>query len=219
MTNFNHSNLLFMHARSGLRKIFQYFLQGLIILAPISITILAVVTLFHWIDQILPNLIHSLFPKLLGVDESGNPKLIPGIGFIVVILIVLGVGYVSGTFIVTKLVELFDKILEKTPGIKIIYSTVKDFLEAFAGNKRKFNKAVLVSIESPDVWRVGFITREDLLEFGLEEFVAVYVPESYAFSGNLYLVKKDRVRLITDISSTDTMKFVITGGVTEIDDE
>jgi uncharacterized membrane protein len=208
-----------MNPKSGLRKLFQYFLQGLIILAPISITIFAVVSLFNWIDRILPNLLHGFFPKLLGADEFGNPKLAPGLGFVVVILIVLIVGYVSGTFVVSKLVELFDKILEKTPGIKIIYSTVKDFLEAFAGNKRKFSKAVLVSIESLEVWRVGFITREDLQEFGLEGYVSVYVPTSYAFSGNLYLVKKDRVRPIPDISATDTMKFAITGGVTAIDDE
>jgi uncharacterized membrane protein len=207
-----------MNARSNLRKLFQYFLQGLIILAPISITIVAVVSLFNWIDRILPNLMHGFFPKLLGVDESGNPRTIPGLGFIVVILVVLLVGYISGTFIVSKLVELFDKILEKTPGIKIIYSTVKDFLEAFAGNKRRFNKAVLVNTESIDVWRVGFITNENLLEFGMEEYVAVYVPQSYAFSGNLYLVKRDRIRMITEVSSTDSMKFAISGGVTEIDE-
>ncbi len=207
-----------MNTKVKLRRIFQYFLQGLIILAPISITILAVVSLFNWIDRILPNLIHNLFPKLLGADEFGNPKLVPGLGFIVVILIVLIVGYVSGTFVVSKLVELFDKVLEKTPGIKIIYSTVKDFLEAFAGNKRKFNKAVLVSIESNEVWRVGFITREDLQEFGLQDYVAVYVPQSYAFAGNLYLVRKERVRMISDVSSTDTMKFAVSGGVTELDE-
>jgi len=207
-----------MNARSSLRKLFQYFLQGLIILAPISITIVAVVSLFNWIDRILPNLLHQFFPKMIGLDEAGNPHTIPGLGFIVVIFIVLIVGYISGTFIVSKLVELFDKILEKTPGIKIIYSTVKDFLEAFAGNKRRFNKAVLVNTESIDVWRVGFITNEDLREFGMQEYVAVYVPQSYAFSGNLYLVKNDRVRVIKDVSSTDTMKFAISGGVTEIDD-
>ena len=113
-----------MNVRNKMRRLFQYFLQGLIILAPISITILAVVSLFNWIDQILPNLVHNLFPKLLDVDKYGSPKLLPGIGFVVVILIVLLVGYVSGTFIVSRLVELFDKILEKTPGIKIIYSTI-----------------------------------------------------------------------------------------------
>ena len=128
------------------------------------------------------------------------------------------VGYVSSSFIVSKLVDLFDNILEKTPGIKIIYSTIKDFFEAFAGNRRKFDRAVLVSIEAPDVWRIGFITHEELTEFGLQEYISVYIPQSYAFAGHLYFVKKERVRLITDITSTDAMKFAISGGVTNIDD-
>jgi uncharacterized membrane protein len=200
-------------------KLLKVFLQGLIILAPITITIWAVASLFDWIDGILPNFVHHIFPKFTGTDEFGLPKRIPGLGFIVVILVVLLVGYISSSFIVSKLVELFDSILEKTPGIKIIYSTLKDFFEAFAGNKRKFDKAVLVSIESQDVWRTGFITQEELLQFGLEDFVAVYVPQSYAFAGNLYFVKKDRVRLLTDISSSDAMKFAISGGVTEIDEQ
>jgi uncharacterized membrane protein len=132
--------------------------------------------------------------------------------------IVLIVGYVSSSFIVSKMVELFDNILEKTPGIKIIYTTIKDFFEAFAGNKRKFDRAVLVAIESPDIWRIGFITHDELTEFGLQDYISVYVPQSYAFAGHLYFVKKDRVRLITDISSTESMKFAISGGVTQIDD-
>jgi uncharacterized membrane protein len=202
-----------------MRKLFQYFLQGLIILAPIAITVFAVTSLFSWIDGILPNLVHKIFPKWFGVDETGLPKNIPGLGFVVVIIIVLLVGYISSSFIVSKLVELFDKILEKTPGIKIIYSTLKDFFEAFAGNKRKFDKSVLVSIDAVDIWRVGFITQEELHEFGLQEYVAVYVPQSYAFSGNLYFVKKERVRILTDISSADAMKFAISGGVTEIEEE
>jgi uncharacterized membrane protein len=136
-----------------------------------------------------------------------------------VLAIVLLVGYISSTFIVSRLVQFFDNMLERTPGIKIIYSTVKDFFEAFAGNKRKFDKAVLVSIEAADVWRIGFITQEELLEFGLQEYLAVYVPQSYAFAGHLYFVKKERVRLLSDISSADAMKFAISGGVTVIEDE
>jgi uncharacterized membrane protein len=136
-----------------------------------------------------------------------------------VLAIVLLVGYISSTFIVSRLVQFFDNMLERTPGIKIIYSTVKDFFEAFAGNKRKFDKAVLVSIEATDVWRIGFITQEELLEFGLQEYLAVYVPQSYAFAGHLYFVKKERVRLLSDISSADAMKFAISGGVTVIEDE
>jgi len=219
MTNFGATNLHIMRWKIILRKLLQYFLQGLIILAPIAITIFAVVSLFNWIDGILPNLVHSLFPRLIDTDEFGSPKRVPGLGFIVVICIVLLVGYVSSSFVVSRLVDLFDSVLEKTPGIKIIYSTLKDFFEAFAGNKRKFDKSVLVSIESTDVWRIGFITQEALHEFGLTDYVSVYVPQSYAFAGNLYFVKKERIRVLTDISSADAMKFAISGGVTEIEEE
>ena len=76
-----------MTAKSGLRKLFQYFLQGLIILAPISITIVAVVSLFNWIDRILPNLVHTFFPNLFTADETGTLKTIPGLGFIAVVCI------------------------------------------------------------------------------------------------------------------------------------
>ncbi len=199
------------------RKLFKYFLQGLIILAPTTITLWAVLSLFNWIDGILPDFIHRIFPRL-ALDENGNPRHVPGLGFILVTGIVLMVGYVSSSFIVSKLVDLFDYILERTPGIKIIYTTVKDLFEAFAGNSRKFDRAVLVSTEATDVWRIGFITHEELTEFGLQDYISVYVPQSYAFAGHLYFVKKDRVRLITDIGSTDAMKFAISGGVTNIEE-
>jgi uncharacterized membrane protein len=199
------------------RKLFKYFLQGLIILAPTTITLWAVLSLFNWVDSILPDFIHRIFPRL-ALDENGNPRHIPGLGFILVTGIVLMVGYVSSSFIVSKLVDLFDYILERTPGIKIIYTTVKDLFEAFAGNSRKFDRAVLVSTEATDVWRIGFITHEELTEFGLQDYISVYVPQSYAFAGHLYFVKKDRVRLITDIGSTDAMKFAISGGVTNIEE-
>jgi uncharacterized membrane protein len=205
-----------MSLRQIPRNLFRLFLQGLIILAPISITIWTVVSVFVWIDNILPNMLHNIFPGLVGID--GLPRRIPGLGFVVFIGIALFVGYISPSFIVSRLVDLADKLLERTPGIKFIYSTIKDFFEAFAGNKRKFDKAVLVSVGAPDVWQVGFITQEELHEFDLQEYVAVYLPQSYAFAGHLYFVKRDRVRILTDISSANAMKFAISGGVTEIDE-
>jgi uncharacterized membrane protein len=199
-------------------KIFQYFLQGLIILAPITITIWAVSSLFNFVDNILPDLVEKLSPGFLPKDEQGEPIKIPGTGSVLVLIIVVGVGYISSSFIVSRLVVLFDKILEKTPGIKIIYSTVKDFVEAFAGNKRKFERAVLVCTDTADVWRVGFITQEDVSEFELKEHVAVYIPQSYAFAGHLFFVKRDRIKILTSITAGDAMKFAISGGVTDIDE-
>ena len=204
--------------RKGFRQLLHFFFQGLIILAPIVITGWAVVSLFNFIDTILPNLLHILFPSFVGLDEYGYPKRYPGLGFVVVILIVVIVGYISSSFIFSRLVYLFDQILEKTPGVKIIYSTLKDFFEAFAGNKRKFDKAVLVSITAPDVWQVGLITQQEVHQFGLQEYVAVYLPQSYAFAGHLYFVKKERVRVLTDISSAEAMKFAISGGVAEAEE-
>ncbi len=198
--------------RNRIKSVFQFFLQGLIILAPIVITIWAVTSLFNFIDRILPDLLESFFPEL-------SAYYVPGLGLLLAFIIIVVVGYVSSTFVVAKLVDLFDNILQKTPGIKIIYSTVKDFFEAFAGNKRKFDKAVLVCIEANDIWRVGFITQQELSEFGLHEYVAVYVPQSYAFAGHLYFVKQERVRKISEIGSADAMKFAISGGVTNLDEE
>ena len=201
-----------MPFRKWAKSLLQVFLQGLIILAPIVITIWALTSLFNFVDSILPDVIERIFPEFSDYN-------LPGVGFVVAILIILLVGYISSSFVVGKLVELFDSILQKTPGIKIIYTTLKDFFEAFAGNKRKFDKAVLVAIEAPDVWRIGFVTQEELAEFGLNEYVAVYVPQSYAFAGHLYFVKRERVRIVTDISSADAMKFAISGGVTNLDED
>jgi len=200
-------------------KLVNYFFQGLIILAPIVITAWAVLSLFNFVDDILPNLLHVLFPDLVKLNPQGYPEKIPGLGFLVVVVIVLVVGYISSLFFISKFVDFFGSVFEKTPGIKIIYTTVKDFLEAFAGNKRKFNKPVLVNVDATDVWRIGFITQTDLSQFDMREHVCVYVPHSYAFSGITFFVKQDRIKFIKNVHSTDVMKFIISGGVTDVTEE
>ncbi|HYE54785.1 MAG TPA: DUF502 domain-containing protein [Chitinophagaceae bacterium] len=200
------------------KNLLSYFLQGLIILAPIAITIFAVTALFNFIDSILPNLLHRLFPNVVGVYEDGTPKRIPGLGFVVVILIVLLVGYISSSFLVGNVVNIFGRVLERIPGIKVIYTTVKDFFEAFAGDKKKFNRPVLVNLHNNNVWQIGFITRQELDEFGLHEHMAVYVPFSYSIAGQLFFVPADRVREIEKVTSTEAMKFAISGGVTQVEE-
>jgi uncharacterized membrane protein len=152
-------------------------------------------------------------------DGNGQLRRMTGIGFIVVITLVLLVGYVSSSFIFSRIVLAFDNLLEKTPGIKYIYSPVKDFFEAFAGEKKKFTKNVLVNVDDNDVWRVGFITREDMDEFGFKDYFAVYIPMAYSVAGNIYIVRKERIRDITNISAAQTMKFAVSGGVTDVVDE
>jgi uncharacterized membrane protein len=202
--------------RAFLRKLLQYFFQGCIVLAPIGITIWVVLGLFNFVDDILPNIIHALAPSYLTKDTSGNLNKIPGLGFIVVISLVLVVGWMSSLFVGVRLVSLLDSILEKTPGVKFIYSSVKDFLEAFAGNKKKFDKPVLVNVDATDVWRIGFITQPNAHEFGMPAHVTVYVPHSYAISGITYIVPRERIKLLSNISAPDAMKYTVSGGVTEV---
>ena len=200
------------------RRLFQYFLQGMLILAPIAITFWAIASAFSFIDGILPNLIHSIVPSLME-DQNGNIKRIPGLGFILVITLVIIVGYISSSFIISRMVDAFDKVLEKTPGIKFIYSTLKDFFEAFAGEKKKFTHNVLANVDDNNVWRIGFITRENMEEFGFQDYVAVYIPMSYSVAGNVYIIPKSRIKPITNISAAQSMKFAVSGGVTVVIEE
>lgn len=198
------------------RQLLNYFIQGLLILAPITITAWAVVSLFIYIDNILPNFIHSIFPVFYKPDENGDIQKIPGVGFLIIIVIIVLVGYVSTSYIVGKMVDFFGHVLERTPGVKFIYTSVKDFLEAFAGEKRKFDKPVLVNVDANDVWRIGFMTQESGVKLNLENHVVVYVPHSYAVSGIVYIVPVEKVKLLHNVSSTEAMKFALSGGVADL---
>lgn len=195
--------------KSVTRRLLQYFLQGILVLAPIAITAWVIVNIFNRLDQLIP-----VYINLSG--DSLHPFYLPGLGFLIVIAGLITVGYVSSFFVISRMLSFFDHLLEKTPGVKIIYSFVKDFSEAFAGKKRKFQKAVLVNIYQPDVWQVGFITNEDLTHFDLREHVTVYIPNSYAVAGNLFIVTRDRIKYLKGISPTEAMKFAISGGVVEL---
>jgi uncharacterized membrane protein len=195
----------------------QRFFQGVIVLAPIGVTIWVVVSLFNWVDNFLPNLLNLIFPQQFAEVNGQIPK-VTGLGFLLAIGLVLLVGWLSSLFFVERLMSIFDKILERTPGVKIIYSSVKDFLEAFAGNKKKFDEPVLVNVDSTDVWRIGFITQKNSVHFGMDQFVTVYVPHSYAISGITFIVPATRIKKLPNVSAAEAMKYVVSGGVTTVDD-
>ncbi len=193
------------------KKILQYFLQGLLILGPVTITAYFLYWAFSSIDSWIPIFTYKDAQGLVQVRNYG-------IGFILIIAVLIVIGYFSSFFITGRIISFFDKLIEKIPGIKHIYSPTKDFFEAFAGDNKKFTKHVLANIDDNDVWRFGFVTREDMQDFGLIEYVTVYVPMAYSVAGNVYVIPKSRVKLIDNISAAQTMKFAVSGGVTDIDE-
>lgn len=193
-------------------KIFQYFLQGILVTAPVSIT----AYLLYW----FVSSVDSWIPIFTEKDAAGNViNRNYGLGFLLVIAGLVVMGYLSSNFITSRIFSLFNKWLEHTPGVKYIYSSIKDFFEAFAGNKRKFHKAVLVNIQGIDIWQIGFVTDEDASEFGMKDFVTVYVPLSYSFAGITYIVPRSRLKHIDHISAGDALKYTVSGGIAEIVEE
>ncbi len=201
-----------MNKSFSYRKLLQYFLQGMLVLAPITVTLYALYAVVTSID--------SWIPIFTTVDEKGVVHVQNyGVGIVVIITVIILIGYFSSFFITSRIIYFMDKLMQKTPGIKHIYSTTRDFFEAFAGDKKKFTQNVLANVDDNDVWRLGFVTRNDMEEFGLSGFVSVYIPMAYSVAGNVYVIPKSRVKPITHISSAQTMKFAVSGGVTDVTDD
>ncbi|MBK7557518.1 MAG: DUF502 domain-containing protein [Chitinophagaceae bacterium] len=160
-----------------------------------------------------------MLPIFTYTDAQGQVRVQNyGIGFVVIIAVLIIIGYFSSFFITSRFLSFFNNLLEKTPGIKHIYGPTRDFFEAFAGDNKKFTRHVLANIDDNDVWRFGFITREDMHEFGFQDYVTVYIPMAYSVAGNVYVIPRNRVKLIENISASQTMKFAVSGGVTDIDE-
>lgn len=177
-----------------MRRISRYFLEGLLILVPFVVTVFVIYTVFQKID----GLFHFS---------------IPGMGFVATLLLIFLVGFVTSNFLTRKLVALADTLFSRVPLVKMIYSSIKDLLNAFVGDKKSFNKPVQVTL-APDsgVRAIGFVTNDSLENLGIEGSVAVYLPQSYNFAGNLIIVPKDQVTPL-DADSGDVMAFVVSGGV------
>lgn len=184
----------------------------MLIIAPIAVTIYALYFVISTIDGWIPIFTH--------VDEKGVVHVQNyGLGLILIISAIVLLGYFSSFFITGRIVSFMDKFMQKAPGIKHIYSTTRDFFEAFAGDKKKFTQNVLANVDDNDVWRLGFVTRNNMAEFGLDGYVSVYVPMAYSVAGNVYVIPRSRVKPISHINSAQTMKFAVSGGVTDVAEE
>ncbi len=184
-----------------MKKLINYFLQGLLYIVPITVTLYVVVFVFKKIDGILSNYFTELFP---------------GIGFIIIVAIITIIGYIGSAAITNPINSFFRSLIKKAPLLETIYSAVKDLMKTFVGKKKGFKKAVFVKLfNNSNIERIGFITNEDLKSLNINnERVLVYIPHSYNFSGNLFVVEK---KYITPINapSSEIMKLIVSGGVAD----
>jgi uncharacterized membrane protein len=149
------------------RKLLNYFLKGLLISLPIYATYRIIRGSLETLDAVL----------------AFETK---GLGFLIVIFSITLLGIIGSTIFTRPIIDLLDDMFSKIPLVKVIYTSIKDLIEAFVGDKKKFNKPVLVQL-TPGIYKPGFITQDDLEFMGLKDMVAVYLPHSYAFSGNVFL--------------------------------
>jgi len=190
--------------KSQFRRLFAYFVNGLLLLAPVGLTVYVTITLFNWLDGWIV-----------------TP--VPGLGLLILVSGITAFGYVGSMFLFRPLWGLVESLLQKAPLINLVYNSLKDLVDAFVGDKKKFNKAVLVDLGNGCL-KPGFVTAESLAIDSMldgpsgaegDAWVAVYFPHSYNFSGNVYVVRRSQTRRV-DAPSADFMKFIVSGGVMPI---
>jgi uncharacterized membrane protein len=187
-----------------MKKYLNLFFQGLLLIVPISLTLYILYRVFVFLDSILP------FHQIL-------PFHIPGLGLIVIVSLITLFGYIGTLYVANPFLSFVERAIERAPLVKLIYTSIKDLVAAFVGEKKRFNHPVLITVsKESNIQRIGFITQNDLSELGLgKDKVAVYIPLSYSFAGQLLIVPRENITPI-DSSGTEMMKFVISGGVTEL---
>lgn len=175
-------------------KLFSFFVKGLLLLAPVYVT-----------GYIIFNLLDSLDSQFF-VQYRGT-------GLIVLIGIIMIVGFLGSTFISVPVVQIFEDAIIRIPLVGIIYSSLKDLIGAFVGDKKKFNQPVRFILNKENgISKLGFVTQEDLKFIAIEDAVMIYCPHSYAFSGELFIVPGDSITPL-NLPASDVMKMIVSGGV------
>jgi uncharacterized membrane protein len=180
------------------RRFLTYFLRGLLIIVPLSLTLYIIIASIQWLDNLIP----------LPLKERA-----PGLGLLLIFMIITFFGYLGSTLLVRPVFDFMEKLINRLPLVNLIYTSLRDLMSAFVGDKKRFTQAVLVTLNKDNgLQKLGFITREDLAYLGLPGKVAVYLPHSYNISGNLFVVPKESIMLI-DAPGADVMKFIVSGGI------
>ena len=189
------------------KNLLSWFLQGLLFTAPVALTIYIIYLSFTFVDGILTDVILQVFGFR-----------IPGLGMLVILGSITLIGFLGSSIVFRPLLSYLDKLISQAPLVKIIYTSIKDFMSAFVGKERRFTEAVLVKVSrDANLEKMGFITQKDLRSLGIpENKVAVYLPHSYNFSGNLFIVPVENITPL-NVPAAEVMKFIVSAGVTSID--
>lgn len=180
-----------------MKTLAKYFFQGLLVCVPVVGTIALVVWVLTTLDELYP------LP-------------IPGLGIAITLLLVTLVGALTSNVVGRRVVKAVERGMKSLPVVSIIYSSLKDLLGAFVGDERSFDKPVMVRVAADSDIRVfGFVTCSRFDDVRLAGHVAVYLPQSYNFAGNLLIVPRERVEPV-DADSAQFMAFIVSGGVAEM---
>ena len=177
-------------------RLLNYFFRGLIVLAP------AVVTVYvFW-------LVISAVDRWMGLA-------VPGAGVVVTVALITLFGFLTSSVLARWFVRLMDTTFNRLPLVRLVYSSTRDLLDAFVGERRRFDRPVVVTTSADGIEKAfGFVTQQAMQRFGLDDHVTVYLPFSYTFTGVIRIYPAAHVRpLATD--SAEVMAFVVSGGVTE----
>lgn len=176
------------------------FFRGLLFVVPIGLTVYILFLVLRWIDNLID-------PKaILGID-------LPGLGIALTIVLITVAGFLTSLFLTKWAVRLVERFFARVPVAKLIYAAIKDVLEAFVGEKKKFDRPVIVSLELGGKV-CGFITNEELAWLGEEGQVAVYFPQSYNFAGQVAIFPREKIRAL-DAEPSAVLQFVVSGGVSQ----
>ena len=189
-----------------------YFFAGILVTAPISITVYLAWLTFHFIDSTVRPLIPAKYNP-----ETYLPFALPGLGIVVLLVSLTLIGALTAGFMGRFFIKLSERLLNRMPVIRSVYNAVKQILETVLAKKSTaFREAVLVEYPRRGLWTLGFITGrtegeiQNLVE---EEIINIFVPTTpNPTSGFLLFVPKDEV-IPLDMNVEDAIKMVISGGI------
>ncbi|MEQ6203890.1 DUF502 domain-containing protein [Sulfitobacter sp. HNIBRBA2951] len=200
------------------------FLTGLVVIAPVGLTIWLIWSVVGWIDgfvlPLVPFQYHPdrLIQDLLGLDRSVQIN-VRGIGVVIFLLFTVFIGFVAKGIIGRSFIRFAESLVERTPVVRSIYSGIKQISETiFAQSERSFETACLIEYPRKGIWAIGFISTEAKAEIAEKSdnsgtMLSVFLPTTPNPTSGflLFLPKRDVVEL--NMSVEDSAKLVISAGL------